>query len=256
MRHLILLLTLLFASQLYGKAVLRIGTWDYPPNMIIKTSGGKTQFQGAIVDVWEKYIAPEADLKIVWVGPLPFPRAMLMLEQGTIDAVQHLSLTPDRAEKFVFSKEPIMWGRQGILVKKTEPLEKITKIEELQGKEIGMIAQGYLAPFLLSHKDKINFKELSGVDSAEKNLLKLLNGRIWGVYFTFPDVLVYHATQLGRRDEIKLIGFPGSEKDEVTYAAFSRKLSPALITKIDNAIQKVNDKYDYLKLIEKYNIKQ
>lgn len=251
MKIIIILLAIL-ASSVNAKTKFRIGTWDYPPNMIITMNNGKPQFQGAIVDVWEKYIAPKADLEIVWVGPLPFPRALQMLEEGSIDAVQHLSLTPDRAKKFIFSKERIMWGKQGIIVKKSEPLKEITEVAQLKGKVIGMIAQGYLAPFFQNNKSQIIFEELSGVDSAPNNIQKLINDRIWGVYFTFPDVLIYHAAQLGKRDLIKLIPFPGSEKDEVTYAAFSQKVSPELVKKIDKVLQKANDQYQYTKLIEPY----
>lgn len=252
MKIIVVLLLFIVSLTAYAKTTIRIGTWDYPPNMIISTDKEKPSFQDAIVDVWEKYIAPKADLEIVWIGPLPFPRALQMLEEGSIDAVQHLSLTPERAQKFIFSKERIMWGKQGIIVKKDEPLNQITKVEQLKGKAIGMIAQGYLAPFFQNNKSLIIFEELSGVDFAQNNIQKLLNDRIWGIYFTFPDVLIYHAAQLGKRDLIKLISFPGSEKDEITYAAFSRKLSPKLIEKIDQAIQKTNDQYNYTKLTEKY----
>ena len=253
MKCLIGVFFLIFAFSVHAKTVLRVGTWDYPPNMIIKLENNKPKFSGAIVDVWEKFIAPEAALEIQWIGPLPFPRAMQMLEEGSIDAVQHLSLTPERTKRFIFSKEPIMWGKQGIVVKKDEPLNQITKIDQLRGRTIGMIAQGYLAPFFQNNKSELKLEELSGIDSAQNHIRKLRSGRIWGIYFTFPDVLFYHATQIGKREELKLIQFPGSSKDEVTYAAFSKKLPSKLIQKLDKAIQKANDKYDYHQLANKYS---
>ncbi len=245
---------ILFAEQVsFAKTKLRIGIWDYPPNLIVSTVHDKAEIKGAIYDVWSSIIAPHADLEIIWVGPLPFPRALQMLEEGTIDAVQHLSLTAERQSKFQFSKHPIMWGRQDIVVNKKEVLEKIENVEQLKGKNIGMIAQGYLAPFFLNNKSLINFEELSGIDSAQNNLKKLISNRIWGIYFTFPDVILYHANMMQINDQIKLIGFPGSDKDEVTYAAFSKRVSSKTIARIEQTIKTHLNREKYFKLIKKYN---
>jgi hypothetical protein len=47
---------------------------------------------------------------------------------------------------------------------------------------------------------------------------------------------------------VKVIPFPGSEKDEVTFAAMSRTLDPKLVERIDQAIDATYQTYNYADL--------
>lgn len=241
-----LLITTLTSSLSQTKDVVRVACFSYPPNLITDRLGAEPgRPKGAIVQVWENYIAPEAGIKIQWVGPYPFTRAMAMLESGEADAIQHLSKTPDRLARFTFSDKPIMWGRQGIVVLKSERLREIRQPGEFGSRKIAMIGDGYLAPFLLRNKQKIDLIEIFGEDAGQKIIRMLLSGRIWGAYFTFPDVLLYYAALDGRLNDVKVISFPGSDSNEVTYAAMSRKLNPAITRRINSAISKVSGTYNY-----------
>lgn len=237
------------ASSLSAKVVFRIAYWPYPPNLIVDRLGATASApKGAIVEVWEKYIAPRADLEIRWIGPVPFSRALTMVENGEADAVQHLSRTPEREKIFHFSRHPIMWGRQGVVVLAKDPLERIKALDDVKGKKLGMIGDGYLAPFFQENRKSLLLEEIFGQEAAQQNVRKLLASRLWGIYFTFPDVLLYYAALAHRTRELKVIPFPGSEKDEVTYAAMSRKLDPKLVERIDQAIDATYQTYNYAQM--------
>lgn len=244
-------LLLFISASMYAKDTIRIVYFAYPPNLITTGYGAEPgKPKGAVVQVWENYIAKKADLNIKWIGPFPFSRAMAILEAGEADAIQHLSKTPDREKRFVFSSKPIMWGRQGVLIRAEEPITRIRSINDLEGRKIGMIGDGYLTPFFNDNKKNITFEYVFGDQAGQQIVRMLLAKRIWGAYFTFPDVLLYHAAQDKRYNDVKVIPFPGSEKDETIYAAFSRKLDPKITKRIDDAITSVTPTYDYPKMVQ------
>ena len=78
----------------------------------------------------------------------------------------------------------------------------------------------------------------------------VVNRRVWGGYFTFPDVLLWYAALEGRLGSLKVIPYPGSDVMEVTYAAMSRRADPELVRRIDSAISGVSGSYDYPSLVQ------
>ena len=144
---------LLLCDAVSAADVLRVVCFKYPPNLVDDRLGASAGTpKGAIVNVWENYIGPKAGLKIQWIGPVPFSRAMKMLESGEADAIQHLSKTPDREAKFIFSKKPIMWGRSGLLLLKSDPIVGIKDLSMIGDRKIAIIGDGYLPPFLLNNR--------------------------------------------------------------------------------------------------------
>ena len=250
-------LSLIILVSSYAKAQerVRIVTFLWPPNMITDKLGAKPgQPKGAIVQVWENYIAPKAGIKIEWLGPYPFSRAMSMLESGEADAIQHLSKTPEREKKFIFSTKPIMRGRQGLVVLKNEKMNAITSVQQIKDKPIAMIGEGYLAPFYLQNKNQLKLVEVYGEEAGRQIVKMVLSGRVWGGYFTFSEVLMYYAASEKRLNDLKVISFPGSDSYETIYTAFSRKCDPALIRKIDTAITAVSETYDYPAMMRRISV--
>ena len=237
-------------GSLSAEQVLRVVCFHYPPNLISDRLGAAPGARkGAIARVWEDYIAPKAGVKIQWIGPVPFSRAMKMLEYGEADAIQHLSKTPERETKFIFSKKPIMWDRSGILVLKSEKLNAVTDVSQLKDRKIAMIGKGYLPPFMVKNREKLLIDEVIGERAGENVMRMVVNGRVWGGYFTFPDVLLYYAAIEGYRDRLKVIPYPGAEVMEVTFAAMSRSSDPRLVARVDAAISSVYGTYDYPSLV-------
>jgi hypothetical protein len=230
--------------------VLRVVCFQYPPNLVVDKLGAAPGApKGAIARVWIDYIAPMAGVRIQWIGPVPFSRAMKMLEDGSADAIQHLSRTPEREAKFIFSKKPIMWGRSGLLVLKSDSLSGVSGIQQIKDKKIAIIGEGYLPPFIIQNRGVLNIEEVFGDEAGERIVKMVVNRRVWAGYFTFPDVLLYYAASNGMMDKLKVISYPGSEVMEVTYAAMSRKSDPSLIARIDAAVSAVYGSYDYPSLV-------
>ena len=243
---------LFFSSAAFSKDVVKVVCFSYPPNMIVDRFGASPGSpKGPVAQVWENYIAPKADVRIVWVGPYPFSRAMLLLENGEADAIQHLSKTPDREIRFIFSQKPVMWGRQGLVIRTSEKTEKISGVFDLKDRKIAMIGEGYLAPFFRNNRKDLDIIEVYGDEAGQQIVRMVLTDRIWGAYFTFPDVLLYYAAADKKINDVKVIPFPGSDSDEVIYAAFSRKLKPDMVKRLDNAITAVCRTYNYPEMVKK-----
>ena len=240
-----------FCPAVCADDVLRVVCFEYPPNLVADRLGAVPGSpKGAIARVWEDYIAPKAGVKIQWIGPVPFSRAMKMLEDGQADAIQHLSRTSEREAKFIFSRKPIMWGRSGILVLKSEPLNAVTDVSQLEEKKIVIIGNGYIPPFMVKNRNRLLIEEVYGDKAGVSVMRMVVNRRVWGGYFTFPEVLLWYAALEQRQGELKVISYPGSDVMEVTYAAMSRSTDQTLVRRIDAAISDVYGRYDYPSLVK------
>jgi polar amino acid transport system substrate-binding protein len=230
---------------------VRVVYYNYAPHLITDQLGAKESApKGPIPDIWEKHIAPAAKLKVKWIGPVPFPRAMAMVESGEADAIDMAAKTPDREPKFIYSSLPIVMSTTGLVVKKSEPLRAIRSIADIGSKSIGLLTNSVLLSVLEEHKEKILFEPIPGEHSAEQNLEKLLSDRIWAVYFAFPDAVLYYAALRHKLDQVKVIPFP---KAPIHYAYFfmSKKADPALVKRIQEALPAATKQYDYPKMVKK-----
>lgn len=225
---------------------IRVVYYSYPPHSFEDDHGLK----GAAVDVWER-VAKRAGYKVKWVGPIPFRRAQYMLEKGEVDGLVRLSKTEERERRFLYSTTATMWGKQGIAVLKTEPMNEIKNAEVLFGKTIGHIDGGILPDFIKLHLDKIQMEPVP-VEAVELNMTKLFRRRIWGVYFAFTDVAIYDATKVNKLDQIKFLKYPGSEGFKLSYMPLSRKADPEMVRRIQKSEELEKPLYDYEKLSQKY----
>lgn len=228
-----------------GKKI-RVVFYPFAPDLI-ETKNGP---QGAAYEVWEN-VSKKVGIPIEWVGPVPYLRALNMLETGKVDAIYRLVRTPEREKKFLFSTQPPFWGKTGITVLKTDPLNKITKDADIHGKKIGWLRGGTPPPFLERNKDKIAWE--SSTDNAiESNMAKLQNKRIWGAFFVFSNTALFYLAQHKQLETAKVIPFPGSEKNSVMYAAFAKQVDPEIYKKMDKGFTDEIPHYDYEKISQKY----
>lgn len=229
---------------------IKVGYFVYPPHLIQGSDVASPK--GAAVDVIEKIIAPKADIKVEWVGPVPFARLLTMLEAGEIDMIGLSVSNKERQEKFIFTQNAPLWGKQGLLVLKSEAIDSIKTPADLKGKTISKLLKGNLPKFFDENQATIKFDEVGGDNSAELNLKKVVAGRTFGSYFAFPDVLLYYAAVEKASDKVKLISYPGSEENVLGYFPLSRKLDPKIASRITSAIEASTKEYDYLKMSQDY----
>ncbi|OFZ29069.1 MAG: hypothetical protein A2622_13335 [Bdellovibrionales bacterium RIFCSPHIGHO2_01_FULL_40_29] len=244
------LTTILFSTMLMAADTVKVGYFVYPPHLI-PTKNNKAPI-GAAVDVIEKYVAPKAKLKVEWVGPLPYARLLTMLDSGEIDAIGLTVSTPERQKKYHFSKNAPLWGVQGIVALKGAQPDKIAKGEDLKGKIIGKLLGGYLPEFLEKNKNHFMIEDVGGDNSAELNLKKVLEGRIYGSFFAFPDVLLYYASAENQLNKVQLVPYPGTEINILGYFPMSQKSNPELVKKMIAAVDSSTKEYDYLKMSQAY----
>lgn len=244
-----LLMCLFLSFTIQAKDKIKVVSFCFPPHVIC--DGAKKPF-GPTIDVWEKQIAPNADVEIEWVGPVPFIRAMDMVEKGEADAFTFIVSSPDRQIKYLYPKKNHIEGKQGLVVLASEPLSGVTTIDQLKDKAIGKLGAGYIPKFFEENKAAIKFEEVNADNSAEVNMKKIIAGRIWAGYFVFADTLTYWAAKTKELSKIKIIGFPGSEGNMKGYPAMSRKLNPEVAKRIEAAIEKTAPTYNYVEMTEKF----
>lgn len=234
------------ASSAPAKRKVRIVYYHYPPHFIIT----KTGMTGAAYEVWNR-VTKRAQVDSEWIGPIPFLRAQAMLEKGEADVMVRFAKTPEREKKFIYTEKAPMWGKQGIAVLRTEPLNEIRTPEDIRGKNIGMISGGILPKFLADNRDLVTLEPIP-IDTVHLNMTKLIKKRIWGVYFVFADVANYFAAKEKLSKEIKIIPYPGSQGFQYSYMPISRKADPKLAELLVKAINIESQTYDYEKISQKY----
>jgi ABC-type amino acid transport substrate-binding protein len=239
-------------TSAHGADKLKVLYYNFPPHVITEGDGIKPGApKGTAVDVWEKYVAPAAGVEIEWVGPIPFARALSLLEDGEADAIIFASKNPEREPKYIWPKVPHILDSTGLVVKKSDPLKRIESVKDIQGKSIAKNNSGYIVPFLSKNKDKFTFEESSGDSAPQQIIAKVVAGRVWAGYVTWPKVLMYHAIKEKVQDQLKIISFPSSDL-EGAFAAMSKKLDPSMVKRVSDAIEKTGKKYDYPKMLNEY----
>ncbi|WII72813.1 transporter substrate-binding domain-containing protein [Bdellovibrio sp. 22V] len=243
--YFILLVLFGLASSGHAAETLRVSYYNFPPE-ILKTSTG---LYGASHEVWEK-AAKRAQVKIEWVGPVPYMRALHLLETGKVDAIYRLAKTPEREKVFVFSEVAPFWGKTGIVVLASDRLERVTTDDDIKGKKIGWLRGGTPPPFLEKNRKNIVWEPATD-NSIQVNMEKLAQKKIWGAYFIFSSTAYFYNAQ-NNGPEIKVLPFPGSEKPNRMYAAFSKTANPAIVERMNKAFTAELDGYNYEKLSQKY----
>lgn len=193
-----------------------IGYFKFEPYSIENPNNPEAP-TGAAVDYWEKYIAPEIGMTIVWKGALPVLRLLNDLEKGDLDAILFMGKTLERASKFLYPEKEYIIIPQNLILRKDDPLNEVTKIDDLFGKSIGTVAGGIVPPFF--QNDQVIIEFASGEDYKTINLNKLLAKRIDAITDD-KDSILYMASKAGILDQLKVIPLP--IEPNKSYTIFSK----------------------------------
>jgi ABC-type amino acid transport substrate-binding protein len=183
---------------------MKIGFYTLEPFMIDAGWGGKPS--GSTVDYFEKYLAPNMGIEIEWLGPIPFVRIAAMLENKRIDAITMLTKTHERLEKFLYPATNLTYAVPCIIVLKGNPLNKITKADDLFGKKIGFIETAFIPPMLIN--EKISFDITKNFDYRKISLDKLIAGRFDGYLDLNYISVTYFMKVNGYSDKVKTLILP------------------------------------------------
>lgn len=224
---------------------VKIAFFNVPPHIYLDEKSGK--MKGAFYELLENNIAPKMNVKFVWdTKPTVIPRQQEMLQNQDYAAALVI-YTPERAQKFIFPKEPYTTGKTALVLLKSNKLNKVTKVDDLTGLTVGYASNAVISPFM--QNDKVKFDLVSAANFNEVNFKKLLAKRIDAVYAPDKAGLLYYMREMKLENECKVIDLP--EEPAIYNIAFSKSFKD-VADKYSKVFEELNGSQLYLKILGKY----
>jgi polar amino acid transport system substrate-binding protein len=242
---LITILVVIMTCPILAINTIKLGYWVDEPQIFVNGALDNHP-KGALVDYWEKYIAPQMDVAIEWVGPLSLNRLQNSLDEGSIDASVLLAKNPERAQKFLFPSSSFTEMQPGLALLKSNPLNKIEKVADISNLKIGYMTGGVITPFMKDPSFKLDL--ITSNDHLFQNMQKLLTGRIDAVYHPELIIMKYVFSKHSDINNFRFLPLP--EPSISLYSVFSKKANPEFIKKYEVANEKL--KANYANLLKQY----
>lgn len=232
-----------------ARDTLRMGFWYIPPH-VVEVIEGKPK--GAAISYFEKFIAPRLDMTVVWDESITPPtRLMNQLRQGQKDAMIFLGKTKERTE-YLHYPDHYLEIAQTLAFLKTYPINRVTKVSELYGLRVGFLLGGRLPDVL--RDDRIQYDLIAGERLFQRNIEKLLLGRIDAIYAPLTIALSNIVTEMEVGDRVKLIPIEFLEP-VLIYTVFSKKtVGEAVVEKYNQALQAAGKERKYEDFVNTYQI--
>lgn len=201
---------------------IKMATIDFPP--FTSDPGKESGREGFMTDV-VRYALKSAGYDLE-VKMMPYARAVKQTRDGDVDGIVVVGklFAPD----LVYPEVPVVSQRCVFIVRKGTNW-KYNGVDSLKTMKIGIV-KGYhyvdedLQTYLLSEENANKVDVLHGVDTTERNIKKLLEGRI-DIYLEGEFSALYILNKLGVRDKVVFAGFTNNSFDD--YIGFSPKSKKA-----------------------------
>jgi hypothetical protein len=230
-----------------AQETLRIGYFDIPPHVTGVEDG---QPHGTAISYFEEQIAPHFGVPFEWDTEITAPtRLMSQLSDGEIDAMIFLGKTAERTNVFHYPA-PYLILPETIALKMDHPLERIGSVNDLHGLRLGFLVGGRIPEPLQS--DRIIYDLIAGKRLMERNVEKLLLGRIDGIYAPLSTALLIIVEDMGVRDEVKLVPIEFLEPVEI-YTVFSKEtVDVDIISRYNSALEAAQAEIEYSDFLVKF----
>jgi ABC-type amino acid transport substrate-binding protein len=199
---------------------ITVGVFTVAPYVIAGDDGPR----GALVDFFDREIAPRMHVRFQWERPMTVARLEQSLVAGRVLFTPILAKTTAREQAHIqFAGAPQVRFSPAIAVRPDHPLNALASPADLSGLTIGWVQAGALPPFMQDSHIRL---ELDGaIDWERTNLEKLRLGRIGGAYFSDRQTARYYAARTGMQLKLLNLPVPGT----LLYAAFAPSVPPALV---------------------------
>ncbi len=184
---------------------IKMGYFNLIPHVFYDKSS--QSLEGASIDYFTA-VASAMGYEVEWLGPLPFPRLIRYLKEGIVDGSLMMNKNPEREAFLFYPDQPFHWVQRILVVRKENPLNKITSINDVLGYRIGFMEDAHQSPFIKDNLEKITLTLIGGKDWVKQNLLKLKIGRLDAVYDLNAETMRYTAIQLNMEDKVKILKLP------------------------------------------------
>lgn len=226
--HLLLSLVLLKCPSALSAEKIVMGYIHLKPFQY--QSSVDTRAKGAAIAYFER-IAEEMGYEVEWVGPLPLPRLLEYMRKGEnttnkqLDGTAMIFDTPMWHQIYHLSEQPYYKVQSSLFVHKDSPLTEIKSGKDIKGLTIGSHCGAPPTEFIQKNKHLFKSDCLAGQKRIERNIQKLLMGRI-DAYYGLNDVdLPYYASQMNVADQIRTLHLP--EPPREVYVGFSKQSAKA-----------------------------
>ncbi len=227
---------LVFIPVLILARPLRISVYDFPPH--VEQIPSKKKPQGPAIAFIEDSLRTN---RIEW-NFSPFSRAMLDLENGTSDVGLLVAKTPVREAKLRFSQSPLFTTSSAIIVPIHSPLAKAKSLKSFRGMTLGHSQDSVRPSFLKDNSIKID--ALSGERVIERNLHRLRNGRLDGIFVPTASNGKSVLRALKAEKEFALFVIP--EATLKLYVVFRKDIDEQIFSQINDYLLTHRDKYTKL----------
>jgi len=174
---------------------------------------------------------------------------MNQLRNGEKDAMIFLGKTEERTE-YLRYPNPYLIIPETLAFKNEYPINTIREVGDLHGLTVGFLVGGRIPDPL--RDNKIRYDLIAGKRLFERNVEKLLLGRIDAIYAPLSTALANIIGEMGVSDQIKLVPIKFLEQVKI-YTVFSKKtVSEDFVEIYNKALEAANREGLYKDYIEIY----
>jgi len=231
---------------------VKMGYFILKPHLYLAEDG--TTPAGAAIEYFNA-VASKMGYKVEWTGPLPFPRLIKYLRDGTVDGAQMMAKNEERELFLYYPDSPYSPVQSVLVLRKEHPLDRITSVNDIKGFVVGYLSGANLSPFMKQHSDQMKIEYIKSDTWFEQNLKKLMLNRIDAVYDQNAVTAKYEAKRLKADDKVRILPLP--EPPNHVYTVFSKQ-SPKgkkLLEQYSKTFKEIDLKYEDYVEKELANIK-
>ena len=203
---------------------IKMGYFNLPPHHYI--ANGNSKPTGIAINYFEA-LASKIDEAVEWIGPFPLLRLSEKLKSGQIDGSVGFPKLPQFEQFLYYTSTPMFTAKPVLIVRKENPLKRITSVNNIKGWRIGTITpiSGLFTPLLDNHLDLFFLEKVGSDDWAELNIRKLLISRLDAVFDRNHFTLPFVAATMNLYSEIRTLYIP--DPPTAIYTVFSKNQKEA-----------------------------
>lgn len=238
-------LSLLFASATIVCAKpLRVGYFKVAPHAM---PGPQEIPQGIAVEYF-KLIAREMQLTEIDFILLPLNRLLVELDNNRIDMALLLARNDERAAKFVYPAEAFCVTKPSIAVRASNPLQKVTSIEDLLPLSFHETPENYRAHTM--RDERLQIEPLNGDNFTRRCYGMIMAGRIDACYQPDHYPIQFEAVREEFASGIKILYLP--DPPIGLYSVFSKAGAGRYLKAYEAALSVVKQQQSYGAIFEKF----
>ncbi|MCK9445018.1 MAG: transporter substrate-binding domain-containing protein [Tissierellaceae bacterium] len=228
--------TMSFSEEFYKRPIRVSGDNNYPPYEFIDDNDN---FRGFNVDII-RAIAIELGIEIDLVSN-SWEDTMDLLKKGEIDAVQGMTITPEREKTYDFTDEIVMNSQSIFVLRSTE---NISSLDDLIGKKIAIQSEDVTSEIVSA---------VQGIDVTEKinqkdALQSLITGEV-DAYVGNRLTGIYYVQSFGLTNTVKIVG---EQLYPTKYCIAVQRGNDELLHLLNSGLRAIKENGTYDKIFEKW----